>query len=113
MGIEEQILDYQLNRCVFDNAKFSETEGIARKAVSQGFNSLTAKQKAVLQPYLSQNCTGITVPGGYHNDCSVLLEGEELLNAYQRCDDTECLVCESSDNEEGYHAQQWERISSE
>lgn len=113
MGIKEKILDYQLNHGVFDNAKFGGTQGIAKLAVAQGFDTLSAKQKEVLEPYLSQTCSGITDPGGHHNDCSTELQDEALLDAYHRCDDIECLICESCDSEQGYYAHQWDRISKE
>jgi|GEM_PF-769038 len=113
MGIEEQILNYQLTHGVFDNAEFSGTEGIAKLAVNKGFGTLSPKQKAVLEPYLSKTCSGVTDPGGHHNECSAELKGETLLSAYSRCDDTECLVCENCDDEEASYAHQWEKISRE
>ena len=113
MGIKEDILDYQLDHGVFDNATFSGTEGIAKLAVTQGFSTLSVKQKAILDPYLSKKCSGVTDPGGYHNECSSNLEDKALLDAYSRCDDTESLICENCDNEEGYYRHQWEKISRE
>jgi hypothetical protein len=113
MGIKEEILDYQLKHGVFDNATFGGTQGIAKLAVEQGFDTLSAKQKKVLESYLSQTCSGITDPGGHHNDCSTELKDEALLDAYYRCDDTEFLVCESCNSEDGYYAHQWEKISKE
>lgn len=113
MGIKEEILDYQIEHGVFDSAKFGGTEGIAKLAVAKGFDALSEKQKKVLEPYLSQTCSGITDPGGHHNDCSTELKDEALLDAYHRSDDTECLICESCDSEDGYYAHQWDRISNE
>ena len=88
MGIEERILDYQLSHGVFDNATFAGADGIAKLAVTQGLSTLSAKQKAVLGPYLFKTCSGITDPGGHHNGCSAELDGEALLDAYHRGDDT-------------------------
>jgi hypothetical protein len=113
MGIEERILDCQLTHGVFDNATFAGTEGIASRAVEQGFSSLSPKQKAVLEPYLSKICSGVTNPGGHHNECSAELEGEELLDAYHRSDDTDCLVCDSCNSEEGEYAHHWDKMSRE
>jgi len=113
MGIKERILDHQLAHGVFENAKFSGAEGIAKRAVDEGFSTLSAKQKAVLEPYLVKTCSGVTDPGGYHNECSAELEGEALLDAYHRSDDSECLICESCNNEAGYYDHQWERMSRE
>ncbi|HEY8939440.1 MAG TPA: hypothetical protein VIM59_04595 [Cellvibrio sp.] len=113
MSIEEKILEQQIARGVFENAEFSGTEGIARLAVDKGFRTLSEKQQKVLEPYLSAVCSGVTDPGGHHNECSAQLDGQELLDAYLRCEDTESLTCESCYNEEGYYAHQWEQISQE
>ena len=113
METTEEILDYQLTHGVFDNVKFAGAEGIAKHAVTQGFSTLSPKQKAILQPYLTTTCSGVTDPGDHHNGCQVELEGKTLLDAYQRCDDTECLVCDSCNDEEAEYARQWEKISQE
>ncbi len=113
MGIKEQILDYQLTHGVFDDATFSGAEGIAKRAVTEGFDTLSPKQKVILEPYLSKTCSGVTDPGGNYSECSAELNGEALLDAYQRCEDSDCLVCESCNSEEGYYAHQWEKISRE
>jgi hypothetical protein len=84
MGTEEQILDHQLTHGVFDNATFAGAEGIAKRAVAQGFSTLSHKQQLALEQYLSKTCSGITDPGGHHNECAVELKGKELLDAYQR-----------------------------
>jgi hypothetical protein len=113
MNIKEQILEHQITHGVFDNVEFSGTKGIAKRAVSEGFDSLSDKQKAVLEPYLSSTCSGTTDPGGHHNDCSVELTGDALLESYQRTVDTECLVCDSCNSDQGYYTHQWDRISQE
>lgn len=113
MEIEQKILNYQLTHGVFDNATFAGTAGIATYAVTVGFSKLSLKQKAVLEPYLSTTCSGVTDPGGHHNNCLTELKGEALLDAYQRCDDTESLVCDSCDSDQAYYAHQWEKISKE
>ena len=69
MTANEQILNYLLEHGVLDNEEQKVT-GIAQLAVDNGFISLTAKQKAVIAPWLSANCSGSTDPGGYHNGCS-------------------------------------------
>lgn len=113
MGIKEEILDYQLAHGVFDDVSLSAAEGIAKRAVTEGFSTLSPKQKAVLEPYLSKTCSGVTDPGDHHNECSAELKGEELLEAYQRCEDTESLVCDSCNSEVGYYAHQWDKMSKE
>lgn len=113
MGIDEKILQQQLDQGVFDNASFSGTEGIARLAVSKGLDMLSPKQKAVLDPYLKSTCSGVIDPGGYYNACSTELEGQALLDAYSRGDDPESLVCEICANEEAEHAYQRARLDGE
>jgi hypothetical protein len=113
MSVEDKILEQQIARGVFENAEFSGSEGIAKLAVAKGFSTLSTKQQKVLEPYLSTVCSGVTDPGGHHNECMLQLEGEALLDAYHRCEDTECLTCESCDSEEGDYAHQWERIAKE
>lgn len=113
MAIEEQILKCQLERDVFYNATFSGARGIAERAVSNGFNSLSPKQKVILEPYLSKTCSGAVDPGGNRNNCSTELNGETLLDAYNRADDVENLVCDDCYSEEGYYSHQWERIEQE
>ena len=113
MGTEERIFDYQLRHGVFDNANHSAPEGIAKLAVDKGFNTLSPAQKSVMNNYLSQRCSGVTDPGGHHNECSAILSDEALLQAYERCDDTDSLVCESCYNEEAEYARQWDKISQE
>jgi hypothetical protein len=113
MSVEDKILEQQIARGVFENAEFSGSEGIAKLAVAKGFSTLSTKQQQVLKPYLSTVCSGVTDPGGHHNECTVQLEGEVLLDAYHRCEDTESLTCDGCDNEEGYYAHQWEKISKE
>lgn len=54
-------------------------------------------------------CSGHTDPGGYHNDCSRELSGDELLNAYEQCGDPDCLQCESCIAEAGYDQHLWDK----
>ncbi|MCB8889910.1 hypothetical protein [Vreelandella malpeensis] len=113
MGTDENILKHQLDHGIFDNAQFHGTEGIARKAIDEGISTLSPRQRSVLDPYLSNHCSGVTDPGGHHNGCSKGLKGEELLEAYLRSEDSEFLLCESCESDKGYHAHQWDRISRE
>ncbi|WP_018277931.1 hypothetical protein WKI13_09175 [Teredinibacter turnerae] len=110
MGVEEKILEYQLGHGVFDNAEFSGSEGIAKRAVKEGFSALSVNQKSVLESYLSKKCSGVIDPGGDHNGCTAELKGKELLDAYHRCDDTECLQCGSCYSEEAYISHQREQF---
>ncbi len=113
MGVEEKIFETQLEKGVFDAAEVGFAEGLARLAVDKGYGSLSSKQKAILEPYLSVCCSGVTDPGGHHNNCDTSLGGEELLEAYQLNDDSESLMCESCRSDQGYYEHQWQRISEE
>ncbi len=108
MNVTERILNYQITHGVFDGED-PKVSGIAQYAVDNGFASLTPKQQNVIEPFLTQSCSGITDPGGYHNECEQTLMGEELLEAYELCDDSESLECESCRSESSFHAYQRDR----
>lgn len=113
MGIEENIFREQLNRGIFDNAKVDFAKGLAQLAVDKGYGSLSPKQKTILQPYLSMQCVGFTDPGDHHNKCQAILEGNDLLEAYQLSYGSELLMCDSCRNEQNYYKYQWEKMSKE
>ncbi|WP_082388967.1 hypothetical protein [Cobetia sp. UCD-24C] len=113
MSVEKEILEQQLVRGIFENAAFDGTEGIARLAIDRGYDALTTRQKNVINPYLTQPCSGVTNPGGHHNECTNVLEGRELLAAYHQSFDTDSLLCEACRGEEGYYENQWAKISQE
>lgn len=113
MKIEEKIFESQLEKGVFDAPGVDFAGGLAQLAIDKGYNSLSQKQKAILEPYLSVRCSGVTDPGGHHNGCDALLEGEDLLEAYQLCDDSESLICGSCRDDQGYYEHQWQKISEE
>ncbi|MEZ2894452.1 hypothetical protein [Providencia rettgeri] len=112
MSVTERILSYQITHGIFDgeDPKF---KGIAKLAVDNGFASLTPNQQNVIESFLTQSCSGITDPGGYHNECEQILMGEELLEAYELCDDSESLECESCRGESGYYAHKWDKLDRE
>ena len=113
MRIEEKIFKIQLEKGVFDSAKVDFAAGLAKLAIDKGYDSLSSKQKTILEPYLSAKCSGVTDPGGYHNDCDVLLEGNDLLEAYQLSDDSETLMCETCRDEKAQYAHEWQKILDE
>ncbi|EKT6267682.1 hypothetical protein [Enterobacter roggenkampii] len=84
--------------------------GIAQRAVNNGYESLTPRQKAVLVPFLTKPCDGVTDPGGYHNDCQHVLEGDDLENAIQNDMYYGGLLCPSCVDEKEEHRRQWENI---
>lgn len=52
-------------------------------------------------------------PGDHHNDCQFELEGDELLDAYELCEDPEFLQCAGCREEEDHYANEWARIQAE
>ncbi|KPL99504.1 hypothetical protein [Vibrio splendidus] len=112
MTVTEKLLAALLERGVFDNEE-QKVGGIAQLAIDTSFDSLSHAQKYVLSPWLSQHCTGSTDPGGYHNDCSAELDGDDLLEAIELADDVECLQCDSCRNEDSNYAHQYEKLMAE
>lgn len=110
MNTTERILAKQLEMDVFYNED-QKVSGIAKLAVSNGFDKLSALQQKVLKPFLTVPCCGVRDPGGHSNDCQAVLEGSELLDAYEVCEDRESLQCESCREEAGFYEAQWEKFS--
>lgn len=77
--------------------------GIARRAVANGFESLSPNQQAVIEHLLSKDCNGVTDPGDFHNNCQTTLEGKELVDATINCGFYGEWLCEDCRNEsDGY-----------
>ncbi|HBT3148839.1 TPA: hypothetical protein MBF30_004037 [Klebsiella aerogenes] len=112
MGVIESILHHQLTHGILDN-EAQMVRGIAQLAVDNEFNSLSDKQRAVLEPFLTQHCSGVTDPGGHHNDCNQTLTDNALLEAYNFSDDSENLECESCRSESSFYAHQWAKLEKE
>lgn len=113
MKIEEKIFVVQLKNDFFADAEVDFTKGLAQRAVDHGYDSLSDKQKLILEPYLSICCSGVTDPGGNHNHCEVLLQKEALLEACQWSNDGESLMCEKCRDEQSLYEHQWQKISDE
>ena len=78
-------------------------KGITQKAVDIGFDKLSVKQQGVINHLLSKDCDGVTNPGGYHNSCRVILEGQELIDATINSGYYGEWLCEDCRNEsDGY-----------
>jgi hypothetical protein len=103
MGVIKRILAKQLEMGVFANEE-QKVSGIAQLALDKGFDNLSELQKRVLQPFLTQPCSGHINPGGHHNECEATLESEELLEAYEEADDPEFLQCERCRTEAEHEA---------
>ncbi len=112
MSDEVDVLRQRLSNGSLDECD-AMVRGIAQLAMDQGFNNLTARQQAVLRPHLTQECAGVTNPGGHHNDCNVLLKGKKLAAALEQ----ECYygdaLCEDCINETEQYRREWERIEAE
>lgn len=113
MGLQESILKFQIEHGIFDDAEFHGAEGIAKLAIDRGYETLSEKQKNVLEPYLNITCSGYRDPGGNYHDCSVELSDEELLDACHESIGRDGTICNSCLNEIGNFERQWERISRE
>ncbi len=101
MGIEENLLETLLKHDAFHNED-SKVAGIAKLAVDRGFSTLSPAQKSVLTPFMSHACEGYTDPGEHHNDCNKVLEGAELIEAYDHIWEHDGIVCEDCREQSDY-----------
>lgn len=113
MEIEEKIFEEQIKRGIFDDAKISFSKGLAQRAVTNGYKTLSANQQSILQPYLSIRCSGFTDPGDNHTECQRILEGYDLLEAYQSSDSSELLMCNNCISEGSHYSHYWKKMSEE
>ncbi|WP_348686357.1 hypothetical protein [Aeromonas bestiarum] len=111
MSVTEDILRHQLEADLFYNED-QMVSGIARRAVDQGFDTLSPAQRRVLERFLSKKCCGYTDPAE-HVGCDVILEGGALLEAYEDADDPDSLQCEACRAERDFLAYRAERIERE
>ena len=105
----EQLLVTLIKFDAFCNAG-SMVEGIAKRAIDEGYETLSVKQKAVLTPFLSKMCSGSTDPGGYHNGCEKMLSDGDLVEAYELSEGGE-LQCEDCRSEDASYEHEWEKFS--
>lgn len=88
--------------------------GIAQLAIDNGYDTLSIAQQRVLAPFIEMNCTGVTDPGGHHNECNQVISSEDLAQAIELSEDgMDGVQCEDCRNEAGYYQHQWERIERE
>ncbi|MUK76617.1 hypothetical protein GNP84_06815 [Aliivibrio fischeri] len=87
--------------------------GIAQLAIDKGYNQLSDKQKGILKPFLSEQCSGSINPGGYHNGCKTTLTESTLLDAYESTDDSDNLQCETCREEDSFYDYQREKLDQE
>lgn len=112
MAYEEEILEQHFEFDLFHNESQIVT-GIARLAIDKGYTNLSAKQQGVIEKFLTKNCSGVTNPGGHHNNCQHVLEGEDLHDALLRLAWLEEPMCESCNDESERYQQEWEKIQAE
>lgn len=112
MSEETEVLEELLKNGEFDQLD-NKVSGIAKLAIDKGFNTLSAAQKAVLEPHLQRECEGVEDPGGHHNECQAVLEGKELAKALERAGYYGCVLCENCVNETEHYEQEWDRIRGE
>lgn len=110
MGTTERIIQAQLDCDYYEDKQPNFIVGLARRAVDEGFDSLSEKQKAVLASHLTQCCDGVVNPGGHHNDCRTVLEGDDLASALDSQNYYDALLCPACmDESEGYAAE-WDEV---
>ncbi|WP_337263281.1 MULTISPECIES: hypothetical protein [unclassified Serratia (in: enterobacteria)] len=107
MAVEDDILAIQLRSDIFSHEE-KKVSGLAKRAVDNGYETLSDGQKAVLKPFLTQPCEGVTDPGGYHNACTSQLSGAELLEAYEEECNFDSLLCEHCRDEANDLAAQYD-----
>ncbi len=112
MSEDIEVLKQLLDKRHLDNED-PKVSGIAKLAVDKGFDQLSDLQKAVITPHLQRACEGVTDPGGYHNDCQVILEGAELATALEQEGYYEAALCENCINETEQYSNEWDRIQKE
>ncbi|AJJ23891.1 hypothetical protein [Yersinia enterocolitica] len=101
MGIEELLLETLIKNDVFHNED-KKVSGIAKRAVDQGYSSLSEAQKSVIKPFMKHGCEGYTDPSGHHNDCTRVLIGAELNEAYDHTFEHGGIVCEDCREQSDY-----------
>ncbi|AZC31518.1 hypothetical protein C4K38_3559 [Pseudomonas chlororaphis subsp. piscium] len=112
MSEEIEVLKQLLSNGDLDQED-AKVSGIAKLAVDKGFDHLSAAQKAVLNPHLQRACEGVEDPGGYHNECTVVLEGKDLAAALEQAGYYGSVLCENCVNETEQYAREWDRIKRE
>jgi hypothetical protein len=112
MGEEIEVLEQLLDKGYLDNED-AKVSGIAKLAMDKGFDQLSTLQKAVIAPHLQKACEGVTDPGGYHNECQVVLDGKELATALEQGAYYGSVLCENCINETEQYSSEWDRIKRE
>lgn len=112
MADEEKVLA-KLIEYGFLEQEDSKVEGIAKRAISHGYQSLTQPQKNVLDSWLERECEGVMDPGGHHNGCQIVLDGQALADALDSESYGDGFVCASCLQESNEYQRQWEKMNDE
>lgn len=83
MADENKVLRKLLQLGFFDEED-AKVRGIAKRSIAEGFDSLTAAQKHVLDSWLIRQCDGHTALAGELHKYHVELEGATLANALEK-----------------------------
>ncbi|EGT4275776.1 MULTISPECIES: hypothetical protein [Cronobacter] len=108
----ETLLGVMKDHGVFENEE-NKVSGLAQRAIDNGYDSLSPLQKRVLEPFMSHVCDGAEDPGGNHNECTNVLTGEKLEQAYENYSYYDALLCEQCIDDIEEWRRQWERIRDE
>lgn len=112
MSVEQDVLAVLIENGSLDNEE-QIVRGIAQRAIDHGYDNLSVAQKRVLQPFMSRECDGVEDPGGYHNNCQVILEGAALVEALTNESYYGAALCENCVDESEQYSREWERIQAE
>lgn len=112
MSVEQKVLEVLIKNGSLDNEDV-KVLGIAKLAIDKGYDHLTAPQKYVVDPFLSNHCNGVTDPGGHHNGCQSTLEGADLVKALENEAYYGAALCESCIDESEQYSRKWARIQAE
>ncbi|NWA04822.1 hypothetical protein [Pseudomonas gingeri] len=112
MSDEDNVLSKLLEYGHLDRES-DTVRGIAQRALDEGYNTLSERQKNVLAPFLTRECEGVTDPGGHHNNCSTELEGNALVEALDSESYGDGFICESCRDESSFYDHQLDRLKDE
>jgi hypothetical protein len=112
MSEEQKVVEKLLENGSLDNED-QKIKGIAQLAADKGYQSLSPLQQKVLEPFLTRACDGVENPGGHHNECSVILEGEALAEGLSNEAYYDGVLCENCVNETEQYKNEWDRIQAE
>ena len=100
MSIEQRVLEVLLKNGSLDDADQNVMDTV-QLAVDKGYSHLSGPQQNIVQPLLSQTCDGAEDPGGYANNCLVILEGSNLVKALSDESYNGGMLCDSCATESG------------